>query len=73
MAKFKGKKPKKGKRSDPPPILPSPPNYDLEPPVFSFRYLDKTHGLDRVCWKTRKNRVWRELQKSNSSTNKFFL
>jgi hypothetical protein len=46
MAKLKGKTPKPGKRIAPPPTLPSLPNYDLEPPVFSFRYLDKTHGLD---------------------------
>ncbi|CAD5935351.1 hypothetical protein PCC9214_01564 [Planktothrix tepida] len=46
MAKMKGKDPKKGKRIAPPPPLPSTPNYDLEPPVFCLRYLDKTHGLD---------------------------
>ncbi len=46
MGKFKGKKSAKGKRISQPPLLSSTPNYDAEPPIFSFRYLDKTHGLD---------------------------
>lgn len=72
MAKFQGKTPKQGKRIAPPPTLPSLPNYDLEPPVFSFRYLDKTHGLDS-CDKEEKAALvstlyklsqlsWRELR-----------
>jgi hypothetical protein len=72
MAKFKGKDPKKGKRIAQPPPLPSTPNYDLEPPVFCFRYLDKTHGLDS-CDKDEKAALvstlyklsqlsWRELR-----------
>jgi len=46
MGKIKGKELRKGKRIAPPPPLPSTRNYDLEPPIFCFRYLDKTHGLD---------------------------
>ena len=72
MAKMKGKEPKKGKRIAPPPPLPNTPNYDLEPPVFCFRYLDKTHGLDS-CDKDEKAALvstlyklsqlsWRELR-----------
>jgi len=74
MAKMKGKDPKKGKRIAPPPDLPSTPNYDLEPPVFCFRYLDKTHGLDS-CDKDEKAALvstlyelsqlsWRELRRA---------
>jgi len=45
--KIKRKESRKGKRIAPPQQIQSTPNYDLEPPVFCFRYLDKTHGLDR--------------------------
>lgn len=47
MPKIKGKGRKKGKRIAPPQHIQTVPNYDLEPPVFCFRYLDKTHGLER--------------------------
>lgn len=40
MGRIKGKEPKKGKRIAPPPQLPPLPNYDLEHPVFCFRYSD---------------------------------
>jgi len=72
MGKIKGKELRKGKRIAPPPPLPSTRNYDLEPPIFCFRYLDKTHGLDS-CDKDEKAAVvstlyklsqlsWRELR-----------
>ena len=53
MGRIKGKEPKKGKRIAPPPQVPPLPNYDSEPPVFCFRYLDKTYGLDS-CTKDEK-------------------
>jgi hypothetical protein len=46
MSKLKGREPKKGKHIAPPQQIQKLANYDLEPPVFCFRYLDKTHGLD---------------------------
>ena len=53
MGRIKGKEPKKGKRIAPPPQVPPLPNYDLEPPVFCFRYVDKTYGVDS-CTKDEK-------------------
>lgn len=72
MPKIKGKEPRKGKRIAPPIPLPSTRNYDLEPPVFCFRYLDKIYGLDS-CDKDEKAALvstlyklsqlsWRELR-----------
>lgn len=46
MSKIKGKEIGKGKRIASPQHALDVRNYDLEPPVFCFRYLDKTHGLD---------------------------
>ncbi len=46
ISKIKGKDLGQGKRIAQPQYIPSDTNYDLEPPVFCFRYLDKTHGLD---------------------------
>ena len=51
--KIKRKESRKGKRIETPQQTQNAPNYDLEHPVFCFRYLDKTHGLDR-CDKDRK-------------------
>ncbi len=64
MPKMKGREPGKGKRIAPPPPLPSAPNYDLEPPVFCFRYLEPTAWIAAI--KMRKRRWY--LRCTNSAS-----